>query len=333
MASNYCETHLGKSIYKISNQEITDFFLAEERNEMLTLEFKSYVQHDNNHNIRSKEQAILKTICAFLNSNGGLLIWGAPAEKTNASGQKVCIGPLSLVEKRYSRDEFVNKISTRIDPLAVGVLFESFEIEPGKFVYIFDVPESPGKPHQVEGCYYVRLDGQTRTAPNYFVEALFKQIKRPALDCELICDKSFPSTKAPAGDAYRHQDTLRIDFLGTVKNLSDGTAEQQLYCLLETDCGELIGRDGIIVGSTYFAEDVRGILPMKLDFTFVQQLIVPAHRIQAQPVITLTLTVGGLLSKPVRKKFTFSIHVTELDKYERPDKIEVSLLTATIDTL
>lgn len=156
MANYYCEAYLGSPIDTVTIQEINDYFSVERGDEPMTIEYKSY--YDRDTNFARKEEAVLKTICAFLNSNGGLLIWGAPIGTTNQQGEKVFTGELSPVEKRYTRDQFISKIANRILPYSTSVRFQDFEVEPGKYVYLFDVPESETKPHQFDDRYYMRLD-------------------------------------------------------------------------------------------------------------------------------------------------------------------------------
>lgn len=174
---------LGVEIGEIS-LEILQSFFQEEREESDVLEFKSFHTEKNNQNdFRHKEDAVLRTICAFLNSNGGLLVWGAPAEKkgSDGDGKKKITGKLSPVEKDIEKDSFISKLANRIIPSPSGIKFGKIKVEDNKFVYVIEVEQSPTKPHQVNNIYYMRLDGQTVTAPHHYIEALFKQIKYPDL--------------------------------------------------------------------------------------------------------------------------------------------------------
>ncbi|GAB3225934.1 AlbA family DNA-binding domain-containing protein [Spirosoma arcticum] len=179
MAISYAQAHFGKPLDQITAQDLTEYF-SEEHDESLTLEFKSFSQRESD--IKHKENGVLRTICAFLNSSGGLLIWGAPVGKKNADGQKVFTGDLSPVEKRYTKDEFISKISTRITPFVAPVQIQIIEMDINKYVYLIDVLESVTKPHQFEHIYYIRLDGQSKPADHYILDALFKQVKRPELE-------------------------------------------------------------------------------------------------------------------------------------------------------
>src|SRR5690606_24960752 len=49
-------------------------------------------------------------------------------------------------------------------------------------VYVFEVQESSSKPHQYNGEYLIRLDGQTSKAPHYLVNAMFNQVVIPEVE-------------------------------------------------------------------------------------------------------------------------------------------------------
>lgn len=179
MTALFAQAQFGKLLDQITADDLRTYF-STERDESLTLEFKSFYQREND--VKHKENGVLRTICGFLNATGGLVIWGAPIGSKNPEGQKVFTGQLSPVEKLYSKDDFISKVSNRIILLAAGLQFHSVEVEDGKFVYLIDVPESTTKPHQFDNIYYIRLDGQTKPAPHYLVDAMFKQVKRPELE-------------------------------------------------------------------------------------------------------------------------------------------------------
>lgn len=181
MAITYTESFLGKPIESITVDDVKEYFSVD-REEYLTLEFKSF--YDRNTDYRYKEDTVLKTICGFLNSQGGLLIWGAPVgEKREVDGKKIKVftGDLSPVDRFLQKDDLISKISNRITPLSYGIKVNVLQVEQGKYIYLFEVPESISKPHQFDDRYFIRLDGQTKVAPHYVVEALFKQIKTPDL--------------------------------------------------------------------------------------------------------------------------------------------------------
>jgi len=185
----YSELFLNKaSITKVTYKDLVDFF-STEKEESDKIEFKSFYS-DNAHSnsIAEKEKGILRTICAFLNSEGGLLIWGAPiGSKVSGKREKVFIGDLSMVEVLYEKDAFIGKIANKITPTPKGILFHRIEHE-SKYVYLFEVSKSEYSPHQLENTYLMRLDGQTVPAPHHYIEALFKKVSFPNLEAFLVID-------------------------------------------------------------------------------------------------------------------------------------------------
>lgn len=174
---DYSKQYFNKTICELTYEDIEQFF-QEEQEENETLEFKSGLG-DFDTTLTNK---IIKTITAFLNSSGGILIWGAPKEKSveNRKG-KICQGDLTPMETFKEKDQLVNIISGKISYMPTGIHLERLE-KGGKCIYIFEIIESESKPHQYNGCYHIRLDGQSTPAPHYLVDALFKQIKFPNIE-------------------------------------------------------------------------------------------------------------------------------------------------------
>ena len=57
----------------------------------------------------------METVCGFLNSAGGLLIWEAPTTK-KIEGKAVCLGDLAPTSTEYQKDQFIGKIADSIIP-------------------------------------------------------------------------------------------------------------------------------------------------------------------------------------------------------------------------
>lgn len=174
----YIKNYFDKdNIEDVSYQDIVDFFENEQK-ESDTLEFKSFVSQEG-ESVVNKEKTIIKTISAFLNSEGGLLIWGTPiGQMVEGKNEKIFVGELSLVTQLYEKDQFISKITNRITPVPNGLLFHRIEHNEN-YIYLIEVNKSEYSPHQFENRFYMRLDGQTRVAPYHYIEALFKRIKYP----------------------------------------------------------------------------------------------------------------------------------------------------------
>lgn len=178
---DYCKQIFGKSIRDLTIEDLKVYF-SEAREESEILEFKS--GKGDFEGIFNKN--ILRTVSAFLNSSGGVLIWGAPEDKEPEKGMpKVCAGDLVLVKTKKEKDHLINRISSSISYMPTGIRVERLDHEDG-YAYIIEVQESESKPHQLGGQYFVRLDGQSKPAPHYFVDSMFNQVKFPDLDGRII---------------------------------------------------------------------------------------------------------------------------------------------------
>ncbi|MEL4457378.1 ATP-binding protein [Lutimonas vermicola] len=173
----YSQVTFGKDLYDLVYNDIVQFFDVE-KEETLNLEFKSYPVAGN-HN--DKEKAVLKAICGLLNSEGGIVIWGAPTEVTNAHGNTTAEGALTPFTAVLDRDRLINKISNLIIPLPIDIRVQKLNAPNGNSIFVIEVEKSNQKPHQYGNNYYIRLDGQTRIAPHYLIEAMMKSIDYPII--------------------------------------------------------------------------------------------------------------------------------------------------------
>jgi len=169
---------LGKEIQELALEDLRTFFLKE-RKESDVLEFKSYStekgQKDPNEHLR----AVHKTICAFLNSQGGVLVWGAPiGQKREGEKEKVFVGELTKVEVDLEDDQIADGILQSVSPMPSGFTFKKLGDGTSR-IYVFEVKSSPYSPHQIKGAYFARFTAQTHPAPHYLVEALMRRVTFP----------------------------------------------------------------------------------------------------------------------------------------------------------
>ncbi|MDO6433503.1 ATP-binding protein [Flavitalea sp. BT771] len=179
---SFAKQFFNKTISDLSYQDIVDFF-ADAKDETDRIEFKSNSPKNPNE---ADFQPINKAVCAFLNSEGGLVIWGAPVGQTvTGKKEKVFQGALTPTTKSFEKDQFINKISSAITPVPRGILFNRLE-HAGAYIYVIEIEPSEYSPHQTDNTYYMRLDGQSRPAPHHYIEALFKRIKFPKIDGYIV---------------------------------------------------------------------------------------------------------------------------------------------------
>ena len=151
---NYILQYFGKAPQDLSYQDVIDFF-AIEREESDKIEFKSF--HTPIDNDREKENGVVRSICAFLNSSGGLLIWGAPVgQNVVGKTEKVFVGALSPVPRLIEKDYFISRITDSITPAPNNVSFYSLQ-DNGNYIYLIDVNQSDYSPHQFRNIYYMRI--------------------------------------------------------------------------------------------------------------------------------------------------------------------------------
>ncbi|MEQ8684644.1 MAG: ATP-binding protein [Imperialibacter sp.] len=168
-----------KSPKELTVEDIKTFFETE-REETAVLEFKSG---------QVEVEDLFKEIAAFLNTEGGLIIVGAPKETKVTKvkrGVKLCQGELTYSTIR-SADWLYQKIATNISPMPTDIFIKEICGDEGT-VYLIEVPQSKRPPHQAnaDGRYYLRFDCEARPAPHGLVQALFDKRRKPVLDAELI---------------------------------------------------------------------------------------------------------------------------------------------------
>jgi len=173
----YSQVIFNQDLYTLAYADIVQFFDTE-KEENLNLEFKSYPAQGST---QEKENSVMKAICGLLNSEGGIVIWGAPIEVRDAQGNTTAHGALTPFETNLDRDRFINKISSLIIPLPIGVRVQQLNDANGDSIFVIEVEKSNQKPHQFKNNYYIRLDGQTKIAPHYLISAMMKSIDFPII--------------------------------------------------------------------------------------------------------------------------------------------------------
>jgi hypothetical protein len=175
---SYLVAYFGKEANDISYDDIVKYF-STPQSESDKIEFKSFAPHVKSSS-SDREEGILRTICAMLNSSGGIIIWGAPSDSVSGDGDRF-FGALTSSPVPIGRDRFMNRVSDLITPTPPPI--QMIELAgPEGYVYVFHVLQSNYSPHQFKNVYLMRIDGQTRPAPHHFIEALFRRITYPNLE-------------------------------------------------------------------------------------------------------------------------------------------------------
>lgn len=125
---------------------------------------------------------IQKEVCAFLNSDGGLLILGAPREGDQSA---------MLVLNHFPDSETLfQQITSGIVPQPSGIKVLQIPGEDGS-VFLIDIPESNITPHQMHGSgtYYMRQEAVSRPAMHEEVERMFMEKRKAVLDLQIEIER------------------------------------------------------------------------------------------------------------------------------------------------
>lgn len=176
---NLARQILGKDLYEITREDLTEYF-STPREESSVLEFKSG---------QVKINSIFKEVCAFLNTEGGLIIVGSPKErklqKAGRVQRRICQGRL-IPSGFRDKNWIFGLIGANIVPWPQGIRIQEIRGEEGNY-FIFEVPQSNNPPHQFlnDGRYYIRLEKEAKPAPHGLVEALFYKKVRAQLKADM----------------------------------------------------------------------------------------------------------------------------------------------------
>lgn len=284
---SYSLSILGKNIFDLNYQDIEVFF-QNEKEENLNLEFKSYV---NLGPYKEKENIIKKSVCALLNSEGGIIIWGAPVETRDADGNTKASGALTPFSTTLDKDKLINIFSSTIIPMPLDIKVNFLNDGNGNFIVIIEVPKSIERPHQYENKYYIRLDGQTRVAPHYLIKALIQGKDFPIIRGHLRLKKI---------NIYGND--IFLNFKYVLFNTSQFNNEINTFKRILSYPGNIMINQ-TLVGSTY--EEVFPILshgrPIVSSFTL------KLNQAEIQNQIAITFQFGGEKSPSKISTYKYSI--------------------------
>jgi len=253
---DFALNYIGKELHQLDYEDMENFF-REPQTESDTLEFKSFVAEGP---LENKYRSIFKSICSFLNSEGGLLIWGAPnGYVPEGRNEKIFKGELSLIDQVIEKDRLINRITDNIIPNPSGLRAQIIEHEEN-CLCVFEIDKSNYVPHQFGNIYYMRIDGQNRAAPHHYVEALFRQIKYPELEGYIKFNR-----------ITRVQNAFRLNITTFIFNWSRLQNETRLSFVINSLCGVFGQYENPLVGSDrryglHGHQRIQGSIPEVLHF-------------------------------------------------------------------
>jgi hypothetical protein len=296
---DYCITHFSKKLNELTISDIENYF-EQERSETDQLEFKSLNPQGD---LNEKYKGIQRSVCALLNSSGGLIIWGSPqGKKIGGKKEKVFQGNLTYFNEGLEKDKLISKISDLIIPLPIGIRVNVLQSSFGSIVVI-EVDSSEYAPHQTEHIYYMRIDGQSRPAPHHYVEALFKKITYPRLGGYIKIENANATSKK-----------IVLRFTMFVYNLSKLQNEHDLNCRILINNGNFVGYEYFIGADKYYPNGKELILsPAKSilfygePFHHVEEIEFPFETMSVSQQVTIYFFFGGKTSPMMVSEYLISI--------------------------
>lgn len=213
-----------KSYSEILLSDVEEFFKVPQE-ETGVLEFKSG---------EVSLEDIFKEVAAFLNTEGGLIIIGAPKkqeEKINTTQIKEIYQGDLTYSKFRNKDWLYQKIASNIIPTSTAVMIKEFLIPDKGGVFLIDVPQSSSPPHQVEseGKYYIRMDRIAKPAPHGLVQALFNKRRLPKLVTEIELKNMEPKDRLPFKIKISNNSNQPADKVGFIISLFNAKTASRFF--------------------------------------------------------------------------------------------------------
>lgn len=283
----YSEAIFGKPLLSLTYQDVEMFFQTE-REETINLEFKSYPAQGNH---KDKENVIKKSVCAMLNSEGGIIIWGAPIETRDSNGITKASGSLTPFNVGLDKDKLINILSSTILPMPVSIQAHFLYDINGNSIVVIEVVKSLERPHQIDNRYYVRLDGQTRVAPHYLIKALMQSQDFPII-------RGHIRLKKISNDG----NYIYLTFSKLLFNTSKFNNEKNLFMRIMIYPGQIFVNHKLI-GSTYDQD-----FPiLSHGRPMMSKFILKLTPTEAQNEIKIIFQFGGEKSPSKTSSYTYNI--------------------------
>lgn len=119
-------------------KELVDNKIPEDKH----LEYKGELDLNNPDHKRK----LLKTVCAFANTNGGLLIYGI----SESEGNPEKLNPLSVTNHDQEKISILSSIMSNSEPTIPSIEIEHIEKSPNEIFILIKVPRSWNLPHRVK---------------------------------------------------------------------------------------------------------------------------------------------------------------------------------------
>ena len=192
---DYSSVLFGFPLEKLTYECIETFF-GGNHSETTYSEYKSYHKNDE----KNVMIGVKKAICGFLNSEGGILVLGAPKEVSEKGNKnKKYERFLCPFYEKPNKDSLSRSVNDSISPSPSGINIKVLQKEDEEnYIIVFEVQKSVFPPHQFSSTYWMRYEGETKAAPHFLIEALFKRISFPNIEgCVKIIEFKYRESYVP----------------------------------------------------------------------------------------------------------------------------------------
>ena len=309
---DYSISFFGKSLADLTYQDISDYFI-DEHGENNNIEFKAFSKV--NGRFERDIKGVIRAICGLLNSDGGVVIWGAPMGiEDPITHEKRFVGALSPTPEYKEKDWVINKVSDNITPLPTGIKVVVLQKATSENLYIFEVQPSPYKPHQFENTYLVRLDGQTKPAPHYFIQALFRQITYPNIEGYLKFNKA---------GIIQNQSIYYVSITIFLFNFSQLQNEENVIYRLMVFPGVI--QSQMSVSDPFSYSNSESLLHFGSPMTNNQTILLKPDELSRNNFqVQMVLSVAGKKSPVKVSEYTLNLKNVNLDREDDTSKIIAS---------
>lgn len=203
------------------------------------LEFKGATSLKSSANEKSIREIWAKSLSAFANTEGGVLVWGIDARKDRVSDVDFASDLSPCSNPAWLKSRLLELHHDATDPPVGGVEIEHFAdpFDDGAGFVVCLIPESGFKPHRAEQVknkpYYIRAGDDFVIPSPALLRQLFFPHTHSFLWVEVAADWNASITTGEWGDAQEHAE---VTFKVRLHNSGTATA-REVYVVVQINPG------------------------------------------------------------------------------------------------